>query len=170
MLNDLFDLPEQTDKPIAAAGGGLWRAITDGACAPSNPGPAGWGAILVSPQGQRTEHYGFIGPGTNQIAELSAGIEALRRTPVGAQVELIADSQYLLKGLSEWRAGWERKGFRNSKGERVANLELWKTLFALADQRKVRTRWVKGHSGDPDNDRADALANLALEKRGDSPA
>lgn len=140
-----------------------WIAYTDGACAPSNPGPAAWGAVLIAPDGRtETDHFGFIGHGTNQIAELTAAIEGLTRVPAGALVELVSDSQYVLKGLSEWRAGWERKGYRNSKGEPVANLHLWKQLFALADARKVSTRWVRGHNGDPLNERADALANKAL--------
>lgn len=140
-----------------------WIAYTDGACAPSNPGPAAWGAVLIAPDGRtETDHFGFIGHGTNQIAELTAAIEGLTRVPAGALVELVSDSQYVLKGLSEWRAGWERKGYRNSKGEPVANLGLWKQLFALADARKVSTRWVRGHNGDPLNERADALANRAL--------
>jgi ribonuclease HI len=148
-----------------------WIAYTDGACAPSNPGPAGWGVVLTEPDGGKaSEHYGFIGPGTNQIAELTAAIEGLQRVPAGAAVELVSDSQYVLKGLSEWRAGWERKGFRNSKGDPVANLALWKRLFALADQRKVATRWVRGHNGDVLNERADALANKALALRTGSGA
>ena len=118
----------------------------------------------------RTEqdHYGYIGPGTNQIAELTAAIEGLSRVPEGAAVELVSDSQYVLKGLSEWRAAWERRGFKNSKGETVANLALWRRLFALADARSVTTRWVRGHNGDVYNERADALANLALQTRGHS--
>jgi ribonuclease HI len=149
-----------------------WIAYTDGACAPSNPGPAAWGAVLLEPGATAgTEYYGFIGQGTNQIAELTAAIEGLSRTPVGAVVELVCDSQYVLKGLSEWRSGWERKGFRNSKGDVVANLTLWKRLFALADARRVTTRWVRGHNGDAHNERADALANLALRvKRGSHAA
>jgi len=91
-------------------------------------------------------------------------VEGLLRTPEGAAVELVSDSQYVLKGLSEWRAGWERRGFRNSKNEPVANLELWKRLFAIADQRRVKVRWVRGHNGDLLNERADALANEALRE------
>jgi ribonuclease HI len=143
-----------------------WVAYTDGACAPSNPGPSGWGAVLVAPDGStESDHFGFIGPGTNQIAELTAAIEGLSLVPAGDAVELVSDSQYVLKGISEWRAGWERKGWRNAKGEPVANLALWKQLFALADARKVKTRWVRGHNGDPYNERADALANQALRLR-----
>jgi ribonuclease HI len=146
-----------------------WLVYADGACAPSNPGPAGWGVVLIPPAGAATsDHYGFIGPGTNQIAELTAAIEGLSRVPAGAEVELVSDSQYVLKGLSEWRAGWERRGFRNAKGEAVANLGLWKRLFAVADARRVRTRWVRGHNGDVHNERADALANRALRERGSS--
>lgn len=144
-----------------------WVAYTDGACAPTNPGPAAWGAVLIAPDGQTvTSCYGFIGHGTNQIAEITAALEGLRRTPEGAQVELVSDSQYVLKGLTEWRKGWERKGWRNSKGEVVANLELWQRLFAMADARKVTTRWVRGHNGDRYNEQADALANEALRVRG----
>jgi ribonuclease HI len=139
-----------------------WIAYTDGACAPSNPGPAGWGAVLIAPDGTETDHFGFIGLGTNQIAELTAAVEGLMLAPAGAEVELVSDSQYVLKGLSEWRAGWERKGWRNSKGEPVANLALWKQLFAVADARRVSVRWVRGHNGDRCNEKADVLANKAL--------
>jgi ribonuclease HI len=122
--------------------------------------------VVIAPDGTtETDHFGFIGPGTNQIAELTAALEGLSRVPAGAAVELVSDSQYVLKGLTEWRAGWERKGFRNSKGEPVANLALWKRLFAVADARQVTTRWVRGHNGDPRNERADALANKALALR-----
>lgn len=148
-----------------------WVLYADGACAPSNPGPSGWGLVLIAPDGRcETDHYGFIGHGTNQIAELTAAIEGLSRVPTGEQVELVSDSQYVLKGLSEWRSGWERRGFRNAKGEPVANLGLWKRLFAEADSRVVRTRWVRGHAGDVYNERADALANKALRLRGSSAA
>ncbi|NUZ07726.1 ribonuclease H family protein [Piscinibacter koreensis] len=147
-----------------------WITYTDGACAPSNPGPAGWGVVLIAPDGSETDHFGFIGPGTNQIAELTAALEGLSRVPPVAEVELVSDSQYVLKGLTEWRAGWERKGFRNAKGEPVANLALWKKLFAAFDARRVTTRWVRGHNGDPHNERADALANRALALRASSPS
>lgn len=147
-----------------------WIAYTDGACAPSNPGPAGWGAVLIAPDGAESEHYGFIGPGTNQIAELTAAIEGLARVPAGSAVELVSDSQYVLKGISEWRAGWERKNWRNAKGDPVANQALWKALFAAADARAVRVRWVRGHNGDRCNEMADLLANKALATKGRSAA
>jgi ribonuclease HI len=146
-----------------------WTTYTDGACAPSNPGPAGWGAVVIAPLGGGvSEHYGFIGPGTNQIAELTAALEGLQKVPLGEAVELVSDSQYVLKGLSEWRSGWERRGFKNAKGEIVANLELWQKLFLVADARRVTVRWVRGHNGDHYNERADALANKALALRAGS--
>lgn len=146
-----------------------WMVCADGACAPTNPGPSGWGAVLIDlDRGIETDHYGFIGHGTNQVAELMAGIEGLSRTPVGAKVELVSDSQYVLKGLTEWRAGWERNGFRNAKKEPVANQALWIRLFAAADARRVTTRWVKGHNGHAHNERADELANRSLKFRAGS--
>lgn len=147
-----------------------WVVYADGACAPTNPGPAGWGVVVIAPEGQgETDHFGFIGPGTNQIAELTAAIEGLLRVPEGAVVELVSDSQYVLKGLTEWRAGWERRGYRNAKNEPVANLPLWKRLYAVADARRLKTRWVRGHNGEVYNERADALANQALRLRSSSP-
>jgi ribonuclease HI len=143
----------------------LWTCYSDGACQPSNPGPCGWGAVVLPPGGGTIENAGYLGHGTNQIAEVSAALHALEMTPVGAEVLLISDSQYALKGLTEWRRGWERNGFQNAKREPVANLELWKRLFAVADQRRVRTQWVKGHSGDKHNERCDVLAVEAVRAR-----
>ena len=139
----------------------IWTCYTDGGCQ-GNPGPCGWGAVVIAPAGAATENAGFLGHGTNQIAELSAALHGLGMTPAGADVLLVSDSQYVLKGLTEWRQGWERKGFRNSKGETVANLALWKALYAVADQRRVKTQWVKGHTGHPHNERCDVLAGRAI--------
>ncbi|MDO4905277.1 MAG: ribonuclease H [Lautropia sp.] len=142
-----------------------WVAYTDGACAPTNPGPAAWGVVVFDPSGAEVAaDHGFIGPGTNQIAEITAAIEGLQRTPEGARVELVSDSQYVLKGISEWRAGWERRGYRNAKGDPVANLALWKRLFAEVDCRRVSVCWVRGHQGNVNNERADRLAVAALQK------
>jgi ribonuclease HI len=144
----------------------IWTVYTDGGCAPSNPGPAGWGVVCQPPAGAPAKHgYGFIGPGTNQIAELTAAIEGLRTTPAGAAVKIVSDSQYVLKGISEWRKGWERRGWKNSKGEPVANSGLWKSLFVEVDARKVQVQWVRGHNGHPQNELADELAGKALATR-----
>lgn len=135
---------------------------TDGACAPTNPGPCAWGAVVIHESGEVSEHCGFIGQGTNQVAEITAALKGLLLTPVGSSVELVSDSQYVLKGISEWRAGWERNGWRNSKKEPVANLEHWKLLFSAVDERIVQVRWVKGHNGDQHNEMADQMATKGL--------
>ena len=143
----------------------MWMVYSDGACS-KNPGPASWGAVVLPPNSAPPQPFSsYIGMGTNQIAELTAAIEGLKRTPENTAVELVSDSQYVLKGLGEWRAGWERRGFVNSKGDPVANQALWKQLYTVADRRKVTTRWVRGHSGDKYNEQADALATSALKKR-----
>lgn len=139
----------------------MWVVYSDGACA-KNPGPAGWGAVVIAQGGEAQGFSGYLGHGTNQIAELSGAIEGLARVPEGASVELVSDSQYVLKGLTEWRRGWESRNFVNSKGDPVANLALWKRLYAVADKRKVATRWVRGHTGDRFNEMADALATTAV--------
>jgi ribonuclease HI len=141
----------------------LWLAYTDGACS-GNPGPCAWGAVVIEPGAQNIHREGvYIGQGTNQIAELTAAIEGLARTPVGATVKLVSDSQYVLKGLTEWRAGWERRGMRTADGSPVKNVELFKRLYKVADERKVTVQWVKGHNGDQYNEEADKLATSALK-------
>lgn len=141
-----------------------WHVHSDGGCS-GNPGPAGFGVVVVAPSGGVLENSGFIGHGTNQIAEVVAAIEGLSLTPVGAEVILFSDSQYTLKGISEWRAGWQQRGMRTAANKPVANAELFVRLWALVDARKVRTQWVKGHSGDKHNERCDILAGLAISTR-----
>lgn len=141
---------------------GLFVVNTDGACK-GNPGPAGWGVVVVNGS-EIIEDKGYLGHATNQVAELAAAIAGLKLTPAWATVELVSDSTYVLKGLSEWRKGWERNGWRTSGGEPVKNLTYWKELFALWDARHVTTRWVKGHSGEVFNERCDALANQAIRE------
>lgn len=150
--------------PAAAKGPGPFVVSTDGACK-GNPGPAAWGAVLLEAGMLRFAGGGFIGDKTNQVAEIVAAMEGLSRVPEGASVELQSDSQYTLKGLTEWRKGWERNGWLTSAKEPVKNKEYWLKLFAVADKRKVTTRFVKGHNGDPLNERADALANKAISMR-----
>ena len=139
----------------------IWTCYSDGGCQ-GNPGPCSWGVVILPPSGGTIENSGFLGHGTNQIAEISAALHGIELIPEGAEVLLISDSQYTLKGLTEWRRGWEAKGFRNSANQPVANQEIWKRLFAAADLRKVKTRWVKGHSGDLYNERCDVLAGEAI--------
>lgn len=138
-----------------------FTVYSDGGCK-GNPGPSGWGAVLLQEGVVISEAKEFIGTATNQVAELCAAIGGIAMTPEGSIVELISDSQYTLKGLSEWRKGWEARGWRNSAGEPVANKSHWLKLFALADKRKVTTKWVRGHTGDTHNERCDALANEVI--------
>ena len=140
-----------------------WKVWCDGACAPTNPGPCAWGAVIESPHGERTEHFGFIqSMGTNNIAELTAAIESLCRIPAGKAVVLCSDSQYTLKGLGEWLPGWIRKGWRTASGSPVLNKELWQVLHKEYSARKVTLEWVRGHNGHPENELADRLANRGL--------
>ncbi|MCR2829034.1 MULTISPECIES: ribonuclease H family protein [Acidithiobacillus] len=141
----------------------VWKIWCDGSCGPTNPGPCAWGAVIESPDGERTEHCGFIQKrGTNNIAELTAAIESLRRIPEGAEVILCSDSQYTLKGLGEWLPGWIRKGWKTASGSPVLNQEHWKLLHQEYLTRKVRLEWVRGHNGHPENETADQLANRGL--------
>lgn len=134
----------------------------DGACSGNGNRevcPGGWGAVIIT----AGEAGAQIGQGasahtTNNKMELSAAIEALKQVPLKEKVLLRTDSQYVIKGATEWRAGWVKRGMRNSKGEPVANADLWQALWAQVDTRKVTFEWVRGHNGDPGNELADLLA------------
>jgi ribonuclease HI len=122
--------------------------------------------VIQSPDGTRTEHFGFIqAMGTNNIAELTAAIESLRKTPEGAAVALCSDSQYTLRGLADWMPGWIKKGWRTSSGSPVLNKELWQALHKEYLARKVALEWVRGHNGHPENEMADRLANRGLSEK-----
>lgn len=138
------------------------QIFTDGACK-GNPGPGGWGAILRF-EGKEKTIKGAEKLTTNNRMELMAAIMALDSLKNTYEVDLYTDSQYLRQGMMSWLAGWKKKGWRNSKGEAVKNIDLWKQLDDLAQKQRITWHWVKGHSGHPENDRADALANEAIEE------
>jgi ribonuclease HI len=138
------------------------QIFTDGACK-GNPGPGGWGAILRL-DGIEKVLKGAETLTTNNRMELMAAIMALTSLKTTYDIDLYTDSQYLRQGMMSWLAGWKKKGWRNSKGEPVKNIDLWKQLDDLAQHQRITWHWVKGHSGHPENDRADALANEAIEE------
>lgn len=135
---------------------------TDGACK-GNPGPGGWGVFLKS-GGHEKELWGGERETTNNRMELTAVIEALAALTRPCQVSLYLDSEYVRKGITEWIHGWKAKGWKTAAKQPVKNADLWQKLDALVHggQHKIEWHWVKGHAGDPGNERADALANRGV--------
>ncbi len=135
---------------------------TDGACK-GNPGPGGWGVWLKSGDSEK-ELFGGEKNTTNNRMEMMAVIQALQALKRPCKVTLHVDSQYVLKGINEWLPGWKARGWRTASKEPVKNVELWQQLDTLVNsgEHEISWRWVKGHSGDPGNERADALANRGV--------
>jgi len=138
---------------------------TDGACR-GNPGPGGWGAILRY-KSKKKELYGGAKETTNNRMELTAAIEALEALKRPCKVQISTDSQYLLKGITEWMVNWKKRGWKTASKKPVKNEDLWRRLDAAMSQHDVEWKWVRGHSGDTGNERADTLANLGLESIND---
>lgn len=134
---------------------------TDGACK-GNPGPGGWGALLRFKDQEKTL-FGAEVHTTNNRMELLAAIKALEALKRPCVVNLYTDSQYLRQGMTSWLQQWKKNGWKNSKKEAVKNEDLWKLLDIQASRHNVHWHWVRGHSGHPENERADALANQAIE-------
>jgi ribonuclease HI len=133
---------------------------TDGACK-GNPGPGGWGALLIYQQHEKSL-YGAERNTTNNRMELTAAIKALEALTKPCSVQLFTDSQYLKQGMTQWLTGWKKNGWRTANKQPVKNGELWQMLDALSTQHHVEWHWVKAHAGHPENERADALANRAI--------
>ena len=134
---------------------------TDGACR-GNPGPGGWGVIL-NYKGTIKELYGAEKHTTNNRMELMAAIQALETLTKPCSVRLNSDSSYVLKGITDWMPNWKKRGWLTAAKTPVKNEDLWRRLDAVIAKHKVEWKWVKGHSGDTGNDRADSLANLGID-------
>ena len=138
-----------------------WVIYTDGACR-GNPGPGGWGAFLCR-NGEITELSGYERNTTNNRMELTAPVRALDSLPESSQVVLYTDSQYVKNGITVWISNWKQNGWKTSNGKQVRNQDLWQALEQSTRRHIVEWYWVKGHSGDPGNDLADALANQGID-------
>ena len=138
------------------------KIYTDGACS-GNPGPGGWGAVIYDGDVQQ-RHYGYEAHATNNQMELQAAIEALRTLNEPHKVTLTTDSQYLRKGITEWIDKWQRNGWQNSQKQPVKNQDRWQLLLAETKKHDIEWKWVRGHSGHPDNELADQLANKAIDE------
>src|SRR5215470_4823518 len=140
---------------------GIVEIYTDGACS-GNPGPGGWGAVLSYGDRRKELSGGEATPTTNNRMELMAAIQALESLSRPARVRLHTDSAYLRNGIMSWLAGWKRNSWRTASKQPVKNEELWRRLDAAAARHEVQWLWVKGHAGNPGNERADALANRGM--------
>jgi ribonuclease HI len=147
-----------TPGPLAAEMVEIW---TDGGCKP-NPGPGGWAAILRF-RGVERELSGADPATTNNRMELTAAMRALGVLKRPCRVVLHTDSEYLKNGITRWHTGWVRRNWRNAAGDPVANMDIWRPLLEAAAAHEIEWRWVRGHSGNPMNERADALATAARE-------
>ena len=136
--------------------------FTDGACR-GNPGPGGWG-VLLREEGHEWTLSGSEMNTTNNRMELAAAINGLAYFTEAREIALTTDSQYVRQGITQWIHGWRRNGWRTSAKQPVKNQDLWQALDALAVKHSVSWHWVKGHSGHPENEQADALANAAIDQ------
>ena len=134
---------------------------TDGACR-GNPGPGGWGAILTY-KDKTKEIYGGEQQTTNNRMELMAAIQALESLTKPCSVLVICDSSYVLKGITEWMVNWKKRNWKTANKQPVKNEDLWRRLDAAINNHKIEWQWIKGHSGNKGNDRADELANLGID-------
>ncbi len=136
--------------------------FTDGACR-GNPGPGGWGAILRYGDHER-EIYGGEARTTNNRMELTAAIRALESLKRSCIVKLTTDSSYVRNGITEWLPNWKKRSWRTASNKPVKNADLWQRLDRVAQVHQISWHWVRGHSGHPENERADQLANRGIDE------
>ena len=135
---------------------------TDGACR-GNPGPGGWGALLIAGRHRKTMHGGEPDT-TNNRMELTAAIEALNALKRPSTVALHTDSKYVMHGITEWMHNWKKRGWKTANKKPVKNQDLWMALDEAIARHDITWKWVKGHDGDPGNEEADRLANLGIDE------
>jgi len=135
---------------------------TDGACR-GNPGPGGWGALLIAGKHQKTMHGGDPET-TNNRMELTAAIEALNALKGNSRVVLHTDSKYVMDGINDWMPNWKNRGWKTSAKKPVKNQDLWQALDEAIARHEIEWRWVRGHNGNPGNETADALANQGIDE------
>jgi ribonuclease HI len=135
---------------------------TDGACR-GNPGPGGWGVLLISGGRSRTLHGG-VPETTNNRMELTAAIEALNALRGRQDVILYTDSKYVMDGIREWLPNWKKRGWKTAARKPVKNQDLWQLLDAATERHAITWKWVRGHDGNPGNEAADALANRGIDE------
>ncbi|MCG8427596.1 MAG: ribonuclease HI [Chromatiales bacterium] len=152
----------QNRQPGVAVVDDVVEVFTDGACK-GNPGPGGWGALLRY-KGHEKELCGGEAETTNNRMELLAVIKALEALTRSSHVRITTDSQYVKNGITQWIHNWKRNGWRTSNKKAVKNADLWQQLDQQVAQHQVEWAWVKGHSGHPENERADQLANRGIEQ------
>jgi len=138
------------------------KIFTDGACR-GNPGPGGWGALIQCKNDEKTL-YGGDPQTTNNRMELMAAIAALESLPPSSDIDLTTDSKYVKDGINEWMVNWKRRGWKTAAKKPVKNVDLWQRLDKAVNQHNVAWFWVKGHSGHPGNEQADALANRGIDE------
>lgn len=136
---------------------------TDGGCR-GNPGIGGWGAVLQYGNSEK-ELYGFEEDTTNNRMELMAAIRALEILTRSSNIILTTDSQYVRQGILEWMDGWKKRGWKTAARKPVKNQDLWQRLDEATKKHEIKWEWVKGHSGHPGNEKADELANKAMDKK-----
>ena len=138
------------------------KIYTDGACS-GNPGPGGWGAVLIYGEVEK-DLFGGEPDTTNNRMELLAPIKALEALKRKTTVEIYTDSQYVKNGITTWIHGWKKNGWRTANRKPVKNVDLWQELDELAQKHDISWHWVKGHAGHPENERADELARRGVEE------
>jgi ribonuclease HI len=135
---------------------------TDGACR-GNPGPGGWGALLIAGQRRKTMHGGEAET-TNNRMELTAAIKALNALRSRSNVILYTDSKYVMDGINEWMPNWKKRGWKTAARKPVKNKDLWQALDEAVERHDIDWRWVRGHDGNPGNEMADELANRGIDE------